>query len=58
MDEVIKVERMRLWREAFVAYTVSRPTVVNIERAQFWAGAAVDAFDAKFKQNDGTRANS
>lgn len=58
MDDIIKLERMRLWREAFVAYTVSRPTVGDIERAQFWAGAAVDAFDAKFQQNDGTRANS
>ena len=54
MDDIIKLERMRLWREAFVAYTVSRPTVGDIERAQFWAGAAVDAFDAKFQQNDGT----
>ncbi len=53
MDDLIKLERMKLWRQAFVAHTSSRHAESSINKARSWANAAVDAFDEMFKQNVG-----
>ena len=54
MDDLIELERMKLWRQAFVAHT-SRHAEATSHKAQHWANAAVNAFDEKFKPKVGGR---
>ncbi len=51
IDTLVQLERMKVWRQAFVAFTQSTGTASwsdGAVRASQWADAALRAFDKQF----------